>query len=83
MQGIPKEIYSCEFRDPAVRLHREDPITITEISSLLSLPKGTLNNWLAAAHQGKLKEIGKNQEPLNELELEMAKLNRELAEVKM
>jgi transposase len=82
-QRLPKGAYSPEFRDEAVRLHLEDKLTVAEISSRLSLPKGTLKNWVAAARQGKLGEVGKGQKPLSELELELAKIRRELAEVKM
>lgn len=83
MQRLPKGVYSPEFRDQAVRLHLEDNLTLTEISNRLSLPKGTLKNWVAVARQGKLGEIGKCQKPLSDLELELARLKRELAEVKM
>jgi transposase len=83
MQRLPKGAYSPEFRDETVRLHLEDKLTVAEISSRLSLPEGTLKNWVAAARQGKLDEVGKGQKPLSELEIELAKIRRELAEVKM
>ena len=83
MQALPKGVYSPEFRDEAVRLHLEDNLPVSEIANRLSLPKGTLKNWVAAARQGKLVEIGKGQKPLTEMEFELAKLKRELAEVKM
>ncbi len=83
MQRLPKGVYSPEFRDEAVRLHLENKLTITEIANRLSLPKGTLKNWVAAYRQGKLGEVGKNQKPLSDLELELARLKRELAEAKM
>lgn len=38
---------------------------------------------MAATRQGKLGEVGKGQKPLSELELEVARLKRELAEVKL
>jgi transposase len=44
MQRLPKGLYSPKFRDEAVRLHLKDNLTITEISSRLSMPKGTLKN---------------------------------------
>jgi transposase len=53
-QRLPKGVYSPEFRDEAVRLHLENKLTITEIANRLSLPKGTLKNWVAASRQGKL-----------------------------
>lgn len=61
MQQLPKVAYSPEFRDRAVKLHLEESLTIAEISKRLSLPKGTLKNWVAAARQGKLGEVGKGK----------------------
>jgi transposase len=83
MQRLPKGAYSPEFRDQAVRLHLEDNLTVAELSSLLSIPKGTLKNSVAVARQGKLGQVGKSHKPLSDLELELAKLKWELAEVKM
>ena len=83
MRQLPKVVYSPEFRDEAVRLHLEDKLPANEIAKRLSLPRGTLKNWVAAARQGKLGEIGKSQKPLTEMEIELSKLRRELAEVKM
>lgn len=54
-----------------------------EVAKRLSLPQGALKNWVYAARQGKLAAVGKNQKPLTELEMELARVKRELAEVKM
>jgi transposase-like protein len=83
VQRLPKGVYCPEFRDEAVRLHLENNLTITEIANRLSLPKGTLKNWVAAVRQGKPGEVGKSHKSLSDLELELARLKRELAEVKM
>ena len=74
MQQLPKVAYSPEFRDEAVRLHLEDKLPVNEITKQLSLPSGTLKNWVAAARQGKLGDIGKCQKPLTEMEIELSKL---------
>lgn len=83
MERIPRGIYSPEFREQAVRLHEVDGLTVPEVARRLSLPQGTLKNWVYAARQGKLGEVGKNQKPLTELEMELARVKRELAEVKL
>jgi transposase len=83
MQQLPNVAYSPEFREEAVRLHLEDKLPVNEIAKRLSLPRGRLKNWVAAVRQGKLGEIGKSQKPLAEMEIELSKLRRELAEVKM
>ncbi len=52
MQRLPKVAYNPEFRSQAVRLYLEDNLTLTEIFNRLSLPKGRLKNWVAAAPPG-------------------------------
>jgi transposase len=42
-----------------------------------------LKNWVNAARAGKLKEVGQAQKPLTELEMELARVRKELAEVKL
>ena len=42
-----------------------------------------INNWVKAHKAGRLTDIGKSQRPLTELELELYRTKRELAEVKM
>lgn len=69
MQRLPKGVYNPGFRDQAVRLHLGDNLAVAEISSRLSIPKGTLKNWVAAARQGKPGEAGKS--PPSDLELEL------------
>jgi len=47
------------------------------------LPKSTLENWLRAFKAGKLERIGTSHRPLTDVELELARLKRELALVRM
>ena len=54
-----------------------------EAGRRLSLPPSTLNTWVKTYKAGKLREAGKNRKPLSEAEMELAKVRRELAEVKM
>ena len=83
MERIPKGVYNSEFRKQAVRLYEIDKLTLPEIARRLSLPQGTLKSWVYASRRGKLGEVGRNQKPLPELEMELARVKRELAEVKM
>lgn len=83
MERIPRGIYTQKFREQAVRLHEVDGMTIPEVAKRLSLPGGTLKNWVYAACRGKLGEVGKNQKPLTELEMEWARVKRELAEIRI
>jgi transposase len=83
MKRLPRGVYSPELREQAVRLYHAESLTLTELARRLSIPKGTLRHWVAADSAGSLAEIGKHQLPLSDLEIELAKVKRELAEVKM
>ena len=82
-QRIPKAIYSKELREQAVKLVEGEGLGIKEAARRLTLPVSTLASWLKASRTGKLGAIGKMQRPLTEIELDLAKTKRELAEVKM
>jgi len=83
MEQLPRTKYSQEFRAQSVKFFKESGLTLPEAAKRLSLPKGTLKNWIYAERQGKLTTVGKDQKPLSKLELELSKVKRELAEVKM
>lgn len=83
MNKIPKAQYSPEFREQAVKSFNEGNLTIVEAAKRLSIPKTTLLSWVTADKKGALSSIGKHQKPLTELELELSRVKRELAEVKM
>jgi transposase len=83
MEKIPQGRYTREFREEAARLVIEDGMSAGEVSARLSLPKSTLENWVRAAKAGKLGAIGKNRKPLTEVEVELARVKRELAITRM
>jgi len=83
MERIPRGVYTQEFREQAVKLVQVEGLGITEASRCLSVPVGSLKKWLTVARAGKLGEIGKSQKPLTDLELELARARKELAEVKL
>ncbi|OGP11986.1 MAG: transposase [Deltaproteobacteria bacterium GWA2_47_9] len=83
MERIPNGKYTKEFRVEAVKLVTEGGLSIPEAGRRLSLPPSTLNTWVKASKAGKLGDVGKNQKPLSEVELALARTKRELAEVKM
>jgi transposase len=81
MERIPRGIYTQEFRAHAVRLHEVEGLTIPEVAKRLSLPGGTLKNWVYAARRDELGKVGKNQKPLTDEEMELARVKRELAKM--
>lgn len=83
MERVPNGKYTKEFRVESVKLVTEGGLSVVEAGRRLSLPPSTLNTWVKHYKVGKLREIGKTQKPLTEAELELARVKRELAEVKM
>lgn len=60
---------------------KDSGLTLVEAAKRLSLPKGTLKNWVYADNRGELALVGKHQKPLTEVELELSRVKRELAEM--
>jgi transposase len=83
MKGIPNGRYTKEFRAEAVKLVTEGKLSVFEASRQLLLPTSTLSNWVKASKAGKLSEVGKNQRPLTEVEIENRRLTKKLAETTM
>lgn len=83
MEKLPRAEYSPEFREQAVRTYQESGLSVAAVAKRLSLPKSSLNNWVLAAKKGQLALVGKSQRPVSELEMELSRLKRELAETKM
>ena len=83
MKGIPQGRYTREFRQEAVKLVTEETLSLPEAARRLSLAPSTLSYWIKAHKAGKLGEIGKAQKPLTEIEMELARTKKELAEVKI
>lgn len=83
MERLPYGKYTKEFREEAVKLVIEGGLSVNESARRLSLAPSTLSNWVKAYKDGQLSNIGKTHRPLTEVEMEMRRLRRELAEAKM
>ena len=83
MKRLPQGRYTKEFREEAVKLVTEDKLSVPEAGRRLSLPPSTLGNWLKVHKVGRLGDVGKTYRPLTELEIELARMKKELAEVKI
>jgi transposase len=79
----PRGRYTKELREEAVKMVLEEKVSVPEAARRLSLPSSTLGNWLKACKEGRLGEIGRSYRPLTDLELELARTKKELADVKM
>jgi transposase len=83
MKGVPQGRYTKEFRQEAVKLVLEQKLSWAKAARQLSLPTSTLANWVKAYNAGKLGDIGKTYRPLTEIEIELARVKKENAELKM
>jgi transposase len=83
LKGIPQGRYTREFREEAVKLVIEEGLSWGEAAQRLSLPTSTLANWVKASKSGKLGDIGKGYRPLTEVEIELARIKKENAILKM
>jgi len=83
MERIPYGIYSKELREEAVKLVTEGGLSIPEVGRRLEIPTSTVRNWVKAHEDGTLADVGKNRKPPTETEAELARVRKELAEVKM
>jgi transposase len=79
----PQGRYTKEFREEAVKLVTEEKLSLPEAARRVSLPPSTLGNWVKAYREGRLGEVGKTYRPLTEIEMELARTKKELADVKM
>jgi transposase-like protein len=79
----PQGRYTREFREEAVKLVTEAKLSLPEAARRLSLPPSTLGNWVKQFRAGRLGDIGKTYRPLTEVEMELAKVKKENAELRM
>ncbi|MDO9578956.1 MAG: transposase, partial [Bacteroidales bacterium] len=83
LKGVTQGRYTKEFRQEAVKLITEEDLSLPEAVRRLSLAPSTLSYWVKAYKAGKLGEIGKMQKPLTETEMELVKVKKENAELRM
>jgi transposase len=77
MERVPRQKYTKEFREQAVQLVQDQELTIPEAARRLAMSDKTLANWVFRARQGETRR------PVTELEAEVSRLKRELAEARM
>ena len=83
MKRGPQGRYTKEFREEAVKLVTVERLSLPEATRRVSLPPSTLANWVKAFKEGRLGEVGKMYRPLTEIEMELAKVKKENAELRM
>ena len=83
MEKLPRQKYTKEYREQAVKVVIEQEQTIPQAARRLSMSAKTLANWVFRARHGKLGDLHENRKPVTELDAEVSKLKRELAEARM
>ncbi|MDF0674339.1 MAG: IS3 family transposase [Nitrospira sp.] len=83
MERVPRQKYTKEFREQAVQLVLEQDLTTLEAARRLAISDKTLGNWVCRARRGQLATLGESRRPVTELEAEVSRLKRDLAEARM
>ncbi len=77
-----KQDYTPEFRAEAVKVVLAQGLSLAEAAKRLSVPKGTLANWVASA-KGSKTPAAPGARTVAELEAELKQLRKELAEARL
>jgi transposase len=81
MDRIPRQFYTQEFKEEAVQLVVNGGLSVSEVGRRLSLSPQTLRNWIAKQQGGKL--LNPFGRTVTELEAEVSRLRKELAETRL
>lgn len=66
-----------------MQLVLEQKLPIPEAARRLTMSGKTLKNWVGRARRGQLATLGESPRPVTELEAEVSRLTRDLAEARM
>lgn len=83
MENQKQPSYTREFQAEAVKVVLEQGLSVQSAAKRLNLPKSTLANWVRAAKMGKQIIAVPGARSVADLEVEVTKLRRELAEAQM
>lgn len=83
MEKIPRSVFTEEFKEEAVKMVIGDGVSQPEVCRRLSLAGSTLARWVAQARKGGIATAPVKRSGVTEGEMEIARLRREVAELKM
>jgi transposase len=83
MNRIPQGIYTKELKEEAVKMVTEGGLSVPEVGRRLSIAKSTIAYWVRLAKEGRLTDTGRRQKPVTSEEMEVARLKREVVELRM
>ena len=82
MGKVPRGVYTKEFKEEAVKMVTEGGLSIPEVSRRVSVNESSIRYWIKRAKEGGLSNDGK-QRPVTAEQMEVARLRREVVELKM
>ena len=82
MEKIPRSVYTKEFKEEAVKMVTETGLSVPEVARRISVSTSTVAYWVKLAKEGRLSNGGR-QRPVTGEEMELARLKRENAELKI
>jgi len=82
MEKVPKGVYTKEFKEEAVKMVTETGLSVPEVARRISVGPSTIAYWVKLAKEGGLFNGGR-QRPVSGEQMEIARLKRENAELKM
>ena len=82
MERVPKGVYTKEFKEEAVKMVTEGGLSVPEVGRRISVGTSTVAYWVKLAKEGRLSNGGR-QRPVTGEQMELARLKRENAELKM
>lgn len=81
MEKIPQSRFTQESKEEAVKMVIDGGLSQPEVCSRLSISHSTLARWVIKAKNGEIQTIKRN--PVTEEEMEISRLKREVAELKI
>ena len=82
MEKVPRVVYTKEFKEEAVKMVTEAGMSIPEVSRRVSVNESSIRYWIKRAEESGLSNDGK-QRPVTGEQMEVARLRREVAELRM
>jgi transposase len=64
MSKLPRQSFTAEFREQAVKLVDEEKLALPEAARHLGMLARTLANWVYRARAGELKAVGESRRPV-------------------
>lgn len=81
MTRSPKMVFTKELKEEAVKMVKESGLSQKEVSRRLSIPESTLRYWVKSNDDTSI--VKRDKKVVTQEDMELSRLKKELAEVKM